>query len=192
VNLYEGRGEFATKPCKRVRSLRCDKTARLAGAPIWENRDGPSEGHHACEIVNEVGRQVNEWWTSNRSEGIDWGFRLPTFAAGVAMLGWAGANMPVGTSAVAASLAAAKQLEPLGIDESRHPSGDVGRLLNRLRPAVRPPPPFRTCERRLPTRRLGPVRRAVPECPEGGVTCRSLGRRTQQTLKGNPNSFVNF
>jgi len=56
----------------------------------------------ADDVVKSVGNQIITWWKQNGTKAIDWSVRIPTFAAGVAMLGWAGANMTVATSAVAA------------------------------------------------------------------------------------------
>ena len=63
------------------------------------------------EIVKSVGIKVNAWWTQNGTEAVDWTMRLPVFVGGVAALGWAGANMVVGTTAVAAMVGGAKVLE---------------------------------------------------------------------------------
>ena len=56
----------------------------------------------AAAVVNEVGKNVSAWWDENGAEAVGWGIRLPVFAAGVALLGWAGANMTVATTAVGA------------------------------------------------------------------------------------------
>ncbi len=62
----------------------------------------------ATRAVKSVGEQINKWWQENGSEAVDWGARLPVFAAGVAALGWAGANMTVATTAVAAIVGGSK------------------------------------------------------------------------------------
>jgi hypothetical protein len=49
----------------------------------------------------------------NGAEAIDWTIRLPTFVGGVAALGWAGANMTVGTTAIAALIGGAKVLKAI-------------------------------------------------------------------------------
>lgn len=45
---------------------------------------------------------------------IDISLRVPAFAAGVAALGWAGANMTVATSAVAATVSGRKLIPSIG------------------------------------------------------------------------------
>jgi hypothetical protein len=67
----------------------------------------------ASDVVNSVGGQINGWWRKHGSEAIDWGMRVPVFAAGVAMLGWAGADMTVATSAVAALVGGTKVINAL-------------------------------------------------------------------------------
>ena len=57
---------------------------------------------HAREVVRGVSRQLGSWWNENGSDAIDWSMRIPVIAAGVAVLNLAGAEMTVGTSAVAA------------------------------------------------------------------------------------------
>jgi hypothetical protein len=56
----------------------------------------------AGEVVNSVGELVTDWLKKNGAEVVDWAVRLPVLAAGVSLLGWAGADMLVGTTAVAA------------------------------------------------------------------------------------------
>ena len=65
----------------------------------------------AGEVVAEVGKQINNWWTTNAAEAIDWSIRLPIIIAAVGALGWAGANMTVGTTAVAAMVGGRKVLD---------------------------------------------------------------------------------
>jgi hypothetical protein len=62
----------------------------------------------AREVIATVGIDVTRWWERNGAEAVDWGMRLPVFVAGVAGLGWAGANMSVGTAAVAAIVGGSK------------------------------------------------------------------------------------
>jgi hypothetical protein len=64
----------------------------------------------AGEVVRGVGRQLSQWWDENGPEAIDWGMRIPVLAAGVAMLKLAGAEMTIGTSAVAALVGGEKVL----------------------------------------------------------------------------------
>lgn len=63
--------------------------------------------------IDAVSTQINEWWEKNSAEAVDWGVRLPVLAAGVGLLGLAGANMPVATTAVAAMVGGPKVLEIL-------------------------------------------------------------------------------
>lgn len=83
--LAEGLGKIAAALAKLSDS---DEEARLLTS--------------AKKIVVSVGKQVNDWWAKNAPEAIDWTVRLPVLAGGVALLGWAGANMTIATSAVAA------------------------------------------------------------------------------------------
>jgi hypothetical protein len=68
---------------------------------------------NASDVVNKVGSEVTQWLKKNGTEVVDWGFRLPTFVAGVAALGWAGANMTVGTTFVAALVGGDKVLKAI-------------------------------------------------------------------------------
>jgi hypothetical protein len=54
----------------------------------------------AREVVKSVGNQVNDWFSTNGAEVVDWSMRIPFCAGGVAALGWAGANMTVATTAI--------------------------------------------------------------------------------------------
>jgi hypothetical protein len=65
----------------------------------------------ATEVVRGVGKQVSRWWDENGLEVIDWSVRLPVLAGGVAMLNLAGAQMTVGTTAVAALVGGEKVLK---------------------------------------------------------------------------------
>lgn len=56
----------------------------------------------AKDIVDSVGNQIGAWWKQNGTDAVDWGARISFITAGVAMLGWAGADMTIATSAVAA------------------------------------------------------------------------------------------
>jgi hypothetical protein len=68
----------------------------------------------ARDIVNSVGTQINAWWNSNAAEATDWGVRIPVITAGVAMLGWAGADMMIATTAVAAIVGGGKVIKAIG------------------------------------------------------------------------------
>jgi hypothetical protein len=65
---------------------------------------------NASDIVNGVGKQINAWCRKNAADAVDWGIRVPVMAAGVAVLGWAGADMTIATSAVAALVGGPKVL----------------------------------------------------------------------------------
>jgi hypothetical protein len=56
----------------------------------------------AGRVVRSVGEKITSWCRENGTEAMDWAVRVPVFAGGVAMLGWAGADMTVGTTAMAA------------------------------------------------------------------------------------------
>jgi hypothetical protein len=65
------------------------------------------------EVVDSVSSEINSWWKKNGADAADWGVRLPVFAAGVGMLGWAGANMTIATTAVAAMVGGPKVVEAI-------------------------------------------------------------------------------
>lgn len=65
-----------------------------------ERKDGSSLVR-VEKIVASVGKQVDDWWQRNSIQAVDWAMRLPVFVGSVAALGWAGADMTIGTSAVA-------------------------------------------------------------------------------------------
>ena len=67
----------------------------------------------ASKAVRAVAKEVNSWWKNNAPEAIDWGVRIPTFVAGVAALGWAGANMTIATSAIAAMVGGTKVIDAI-------------------------------------------------------------------------------
>ena len=68
----------------------------------------------AASVVESVGNGINKWWKKNEDEAIDWAVRIPVLTAGVAALGWAGANMLVGTTVVAALVGGKKVLKAIG------------------------------------------------------------------------------
>jgi hypothetical protein len=69
---------------------------------VGDNSSEPMHLGKAANVVTRVATQVNAWWETNKNDVMDMSVRIPAFAAGVAALGWAGANMTVATSAVAA------------------------------------------------------------------------------------------
>jgi hypothetical protein len=76
----------------------------------------------AAHVVERVGNGINKWWKENEHEAIDWAFRIPVLTAGVAALGWAGANMLVGTTAVAALVGGKKVLKAISKRTSKSSS----------------------------------------------------------------------
>jgi hypothetical protein len=68
----------------------------------------------AANVVESVGNGINKWWKKYEDEAIDWTVRIPVLTAGVAALGWAGANMLVGTTVVAALVGGKKVLKAIG------------------------------------------------------------------------------
>jgi hypothetical protein len=71
-------------------------------AAFASNPDEPLLLGRAIDFVDSVGNQVTKWWKQNGTDVVDWAIRLPILAGGIAALGWAGADMTVGTTAVAA------------------------------------------------------------------------------------------
>lgn len=53
------------------------------------------------KVVAAVGKQFDLWWKDNAAQAVDLAIKIPVFVGSVAALGWAGADMTVGTSAVA-------------------------------------------------------------------------------------------
>lgn len=62
----------------------------------------PAKLNKAAAAVESVGSKINRYWKKYEGETIDWAIRIPVLTAGVAALGWVGANMLVGTTALAA------------------------------------------------------------------------------------------
>jgi hypothetical protein len=67
----------------------------------------------AKDVVRSVSKQVNNWFSINGAEIVDWTVRIPVFTAGVAALGWAGANMTVATTAIGAIVGGQKVADVL-------------------------------------------------------------------------------
>jgi hypothetical protein len=67
----------------------------------------------AADVVNSVGDQVTKWWKENGTDVADWAIRLPILTGGIAALGWAGADMVVGTTAIAALVGGDKVLKAI-------------------------------------------------------------------------------
>jgi hypothetical protein len=67
----------------------------------------------SAEIIREVSDQLTAWWKANAKEAIDWLVRIPVFAASLPLLGWAGADMTVATTAVGAMVGSEKVVAAL-------------------------------------------------------------------------------
>jgi hypothetical protein len=83
----------------------------LAGLDL--GADDSAKLSKAAKAVERVGSKINRYWKKYEGETIDWAVRIPVLTAGVAALGWAGANMLVGTTAVAALVGGKKVLEAI-------------------------------------------------------------------------------
>lgn len=105
----------SNKKQRELLTIFADGFERIASAlgSLTNNPNKPLLVRKASDITSSVGREINSWWRKNSAEAMDWSVRLPVFAAGVAMLGWAGANMTVATSAVAALVGGSKVLEAI-------------------------------------------------------------------------------
>jgi hypothetical protein len=67
----------------------------------------------AGRAISRVGQAVSAWLKENGTEAMDWAARIPVFVGGVAMLGWAGADMTVATTAIAALVGGKKVLDAI-------------------------------------------------------------------------------
>lgn len=90
-----------------------DRIANLLSQYSKHPHDGQLLANAENAVV-VVEKQLNGWLQSNASEIADWAIRLPVLVGGVAALGWAGANMAVGTTAVAALVGGKKVVEAIG------------------------------------------------------------------------------
>jgi hypothetical protein len=101
------------KKQRELMALFADGFERIARqlAALSSNPHEPVLLGKAGKVVAEVGSEITGWWTANAAEAIDWSIRLPIIVAAVGALGWAGANMTVGTTAVAALVGGRKVLE---------------------------------------------------------------------------------
>jgi NADH/NAD ratio-sensing transcriptional regulator Rex len=86
---------------------------RIAQALVafGESTEEPMLLGRAADVVRSVGDQFSTWWKQNGAETADWAMRLPVFVGGVSALGWAGANMTIATTAVAALVGGEKVLK---------------------------------------------------------------------------------
>ena len=92
------------KTQRELLTILADGFKKIADAlqDIVDNTPEPILLGKAADIVNSVGAAVNDWWARSKNDAIDMSVKIPVFTAGVAALGWAGANMTVATSAIAA------------------------------------------------------------------------------------------
>ena len=93
----------SNKKLSDLLSILADGFTKLAAALVeYAKQPQPFFAGKAKEVVDEVAAQVNVWWKANGAQVIDWGIRLPVIIASTGLLGWAGANMTVATTAVSA------------------------------------------------------------------------------------------
>jgi hypothetical protein len=92
-----------------------DGFARIAHALAVLDVDlnHPVKLSKVVKAIESVGNGINRWWKANEDEAIDWAIRIPVVTAGVAALGWAGANMTVGTTVVAALVGGTRVLKAI-------------------------------------------------------------------------------
>lgn len=84
---------------------------------LGTNANEPALLGRAGRVVRSVGENVTTWWKENGAEAMDWVIRVPVFVGGVALLGWAGADMTVGTTAIAALVGGKKVLDTIKADK---------------------------------------------------------------------------
>lgn len=104
------------KKQRELMEIFADGFEQLAEAldALTTNPNEPMLLGRAGRAVTSVGEKVTAWWKVNGIEVIDWAVRIPTFVGGVAMLGWAGADIAVGTTAIAALVGGKKVLDTIG------------------------------------------------------------------------------
>jgi len=68
---------------------------------------------NASEVLNQLAIGITTWWNKHSSELIDSGVRIPLMGAGIALLNLAGANMLIGTTAIAAIVGGEKVLKAI-------------------------------------------------------------------------------
>jgi hypothetical protein len=109
---------------RELLQLFADGFARIARAlsSLEADLPGPVLVGKAAKIVESVGNGISKWWRKNEDEAFDWAMRIPVLTAGVAALGWAGANMLVGTTAVAALVGGKKVLKAIDRRASKSPT----------------------------------------------------------------------
>jgi len=92
-------------------SILADGFAKISAALVeYSKQPQPILAGKAKEIVDEVAAQLTAWWKKNAGEAIDWAVRIPTLIAGLAALGWAGADMTFATAAVSALVGGPKAI----------------------------------------------------------------------------------
>ena len=101
-------------------SILADGFAKLAAALVeYSKQPQPFFAGKAKEVVDEVAAQFNAWWKANGAQMIDWGIRLPVIIASTGLLGWAGANMTVATTAVSALVGGPKVITAIKVARKR-------------------------------------------------------------------------
>jgi hypothetical protein len=101
------------KKLREILTLFADGLERIASA-LQDAISKPRERRlllRAKEAVEELGRDVSNWIAKNKADVVDCGMRLQLIAAGVALLGTAGAEMTVATTAVAAMVGGPRVIE---------------------------------------------------------------------------------
>jgi hypothetical protein len=100
---------------RELLTIFADGFARIAHALAVLDADlnHPVKLSKVVKVIESVGNGINRWWKANEDEAIDWAVRIPVLTAGVAALGWAGANMTVGTTVVAALVGGTRVLKAI-------------------------------------------------------------------------------
>jgi hypothetical protein len=62
---------------------------------------------------SRLGQQLHAWWRNNGAEAADWSVRIPVLAAGVAVLGLAGADPAYSTPIMGALVGGEKVIKAL-------------------------------------------------------------------------------
>jgi len=92
-----------------------DGFARIADALAALGTKQPEPGlvSKAIDVVKSVGTEVNDWFAKNGSEAVDWGVRISFLTAGIAALGWAGADMRIATTVISTIVGGKKVIDIL-------------------------------------------------------------------------------
>jgi hypothetical protein len=115
---------FTIKNNKKQRdllSILANGFAKIAAAlEEYSKQPQPVLAGKAKEVVDEVAAQFNGWWKVNGAQPIDWGIRLSVMIASTGLLGWAGANMTVATTAVSALVGGPNVITAIKAAKKRH------------------------------------------------------------------------